>query len=269
MLQNEGYPRTDHGQVCRPRHLAGENLEIETPAIVRKLRDVALQDRIAREIGRLREAVERVFVPMELHPNPANGRLDGQCIELLPDILGEHVGISDDRDREGSAAGGLRHEPHLIQRPRRRPVRLHVDGFGNAFGPAIGKIFLDRIIAPDRLMGTENARLHRSHQPGQIGLPPDVEMRVANLREAARASPMARIAWQSRDVELASPSDASSGRMARRASVSGRYSGSMASGVNQSILKARAARRCTARIIAEGSPRSSPSESTITFAPRA
>ena len=48
---------------------------------------------------------------------------------------------------------------------------------------------------------------------------------------------MARIARQSRDVELASPSEASSGRMALRASVSGRYWGSMASGVNQSISK--------------------------------
>jgi len=66
-----------------------------------------LQDRIARQIWHRREAVERVFMPVKLHPNAPNGWLGCQRIELGPDILCEHVGIGDDRDRERCAAGGL------------------------------------------------------------------------------------------------------------------------------------------------------------------
>ena len=42
-----------------------------------------------------------------------------------------------------------------------------------------------RIIAADRLVGSENARLHRADEPGQVGLPPDVMMAVDDRDHAA------------------------------------------------------------------------------------
>ncbi len=57
-------------------------------------------------------------------------------------------------------------------------------------------------------------------------------------------------------------------RMAASASVSGRKSGSAASGVSQASRHERAPRRRTARTIGAASPRSRPSERTTTNAPR-
>ena len=54
-------------------------------------------------------------------------------------------------------------------------------------------------LPPDRLVGAEDARLHRAAQPGQVGLTPDVVMGVDEFGHAAflcaSESRVARIAW--------------------------------------------------------------------------
>ena len=88
------------GELRRPRHLAGEDLEIETPAIVRKPRDVALQD--------ADRARDRATARNDRAGCRASGAASGRRAQRMarrsdasscrPDVLREHVGIGDDRD---------------------------------------------------------------------------------------------------------------------------------------------------------------------------
>jgi hypothetical protein len=75
-----------------------------------------------------------------------------------------------------------------IQRPRPRrvggPVGLHIDRLLHALPGDVGQVFGHRIVAADRLVGAEDARLHRARQPGQVRLPPDVEMASTALMPA-------------------------------------------------------------------------------------
>src|ERR1700677_1563897 len=58
------------------------------------------------------------------------------------------------------------------------PVGLDINGFLDTRTSLIGEKFFDRIIALDRLVGSEYAGNHRSDQPWQVLLMPDVEMRI-------------------------------------------------------------------------------------------
>ena len=66
-----------------------------------------------------------------------------------------------------------------------RPVGLDIDRLDDALAGEVVEIFVDRIVAPDRLVGTEDARLHRADEPRQVGLAPDVVMRVDDAGHAA------------------------------------------------------------------------------------
>ncbi len=80
---------------------------------------------------------------------------------------------------------GLLHPGGLVLELAVRPVGLDIDRAGDAGALEVGEIFLDRIVAADRLVGAEDARLHRPGQPGQIGLTPDVMMSVDDAGHAA------------------------------------------------------------------------------------
>ena len=78
-------------------------------------------------------------------------------------------------------AGFIRHSLHprdLVLEPVRRPVGLHVDRTRHPAVREVVEILVDEVVAPDRLVGTEDPRLHRPEQPREIGLAPDVVVRV-------------------------------------------------------------------------------------------
>ena len=83
-------------------------------------------------------------------------------------------------DRVGKAGpvGQGLHPGHLVHGARWRPVGLHVDGFLDAAPVDVAQIFLDRVVAPDRLVGAEDTRARRPREPRQVPPPPDVMMRV-------------------------------------------------------------------------------------------
>src|ERR1043166_2154087 len=148
------------------------------------------------------------------------------------------------------------------------PVGLHIDRLGDAGACEIGEILLDRIVAPDRLIGAEDARLHRPGQPGQVRLTPDVMMCVD---ERAHAAPFPSDNRCETTAAVDPPSTRSSTKrwIAISASVCGVKPGPVASGVSQLTRQARRDSFATASRRAETSPRSKPSEMMMTAAPRA
>ena len=120
------------------------------------------------------------------------------------------------------------------------PVGLDIDRFLDARAGDVGQELLDRIVAPDRLVGTEDARHHRPLQPWQIGLAPDVVMGVDDAdhclrfagaagkrRRPRRAAAFStagslRSKRSSAGRSLPSASASSTGRMPAMARVSGR-----------------------------------------------
>src|SRR5580658_8924027 len=90
------------------------------------------------------------------------------------------------------------------------PVSLDVDGFLHPRTPLIGEKFFDRIIALDRLVGSEYARNHRPDQPWQVLLTPDVEMRIDDSLHALPPAPDrfgARRRSPQRQDEFSQPND--------------------------------------------------------------
>src|SRR5581483_4819494 len=84
---------------------------------------------------------------------------------------------------------GLLHPGGFVLEAIVRPIGLHIDRSGHAGTRKVIQIFLDRIVAPDRVIGTENALLHRSTQPRQVGLTPDMMMCVDEIAHAALRVP--------------------------------------------------------------------------------
>ena len=178
VLQDEGGVRKIRREPRRARHLAAEDLQVEGKIVVGERRKIPAEGLVVGEIGAAREAVLRVLVPVQLHAHAAHQRILLQPVELRAHVLGQQIGIADDRVRPAAFVGGLLHPRDLVLGALLRPVRLHVDGFFHAAAGDVGEIFLDRIVAADFFVGPEDARQHRAGEPGQIGLPPDVMMRV-------------------------------------------------------------------------------------------
>ena len=111
-----------------------------------------------------------------------------QAIEGRADVRGHEIGIGDERVGKTGLVMGAGDIVGLLDRVG--PVRLDIDGFLDAGAFQVGEEFGDGIVAADRLIGPEDARLHRSGEPGEGGLPPDVMMRVDDGHVAA--SPVLR-----------------------------------------------------------------------------
>jgi hypothetical protein len=124
----------------------------------------------------------RVFVPLQLHAQTAHAAIFGQAIALRTHVVCEKVGIADDPLRKAGFIGGLLHVGHFVLEAILGPIGLHIDRPGHAAAGDVGKILADRIVAADRFIRSEDARLHRSVEPRQIGPPPDVVMCVDNCR---------------------------------------------------------------------------------------
>ena len=185
VLQHEGHLRAGLGEIGRVGHLPGEDLEVEAPAVIGETGDVAADGRVGGEIGPRREAVERIFVPVELHAHAAHQRIAPEPVELRPHVGDGEVGVGDDRVRPARFRGRPLHPGGLVLEAFARPVRLDVDRLDDVRARDVGPVFVDRIVAPDRLVGAENARLHRADEPRQVGLAPDVVMPVDDRNHAA------------------------------------------------------------------------------------
>ena len=109
---------------------------------------------------------------------PRTSGISREPVELRPDVVGHQVGIGDDARAASRCAPPPTAPIPPRPAPARRPVGLDVDGLDHARACDVGEVLLDRVVAPDRLVGTEDARHHRPHEPRQVGLPPDMMMRV-------------------------------------------------------------------------------------------
>src|SRR6185437_13000469 len=118
--------------------------------------------------------------------------------------------------------GGLLYPGRLVLETVIRPVGLDVDRAGDATACEIAEIFIDRIVAADRLVGTEDARLHRTDQPGQVGLSPDMMMTVDNIRHAALLRPSASTCETIAALDPPSTRSSTKRSIATSASVCGR-----------------------------------------------
>src|SRR5882672_651120 len=165
--------------------------------------------------------------------------------------------------------GAALHPGRLVLEPLLRPIGLHIDRFDDIIAGEVVEVFADRIVATDRLIGTEYARLHRTHQPGKIGLAPYVVMRVDNAGHAALLCRSESTCATTAALDPPSTMSSTKRRMAISASVCGTKPEPTASGVSQLRRQARRDSFATASRRFARSPRSSPSDRTTTAAPRA
>ena len=193
VLKDERDLRTRLGEIRRIGHLRRKHLQVEAQAVVGEIRAMLRRILGSRDkVGPRREAVLRILVPVQLHAHAAHERIARKPVELRTHVVGAHVGIGDDRVRPACLVGGPLHPGRLVLISLRRPVGLHVDRLDDAEAGEVGAIFLDRIVAPDRLVGAENARLHRPDEPGKVGLPPDMMMAIDDRNHAALLRPSDR-----------------------------------------------------------------------------
>src|SRR5260370_822312 len=80
--------------------------------------------------------------------------------------------------RPAGLLGGPLDPGRLVLETLLRAVGLHIDRLDDAIAGEVVEIFAERIVATDRFVGTEDARLHWPDQPGKIGLTPYVMMRI-------------------------------------------------------------------------------------------
>ena len=189
VLQNERHTRTSLGKPSRIRHLGCEDLQIKTPIIVGKPRDVATEFRICAEVRPRGESIKRVFVPMQLHADTLHERIFGEPVELRTNVLDVEIGKGHDGMRPSVLVRRALHPGGFVFEAVVGPIGLHIDRSGHAGACKIGAIFLNRIIAPDRVIGSKDARLHRTDQPGQVRPTPDMMMCVDELTHAALLVP--------------------------------------------------------------------------------
>src|SRR6266513_166924 len=206
---------------------------------------------------------------MQLHARAAHQRITRETVELRAHVIGAEVGKRDDGVRPSILVRGLLHPGRFVLEAVLGPVGLHVDRPGHTRAGEIVEIFTDGIVAPDRFIGAENTRLHRAGQPGQVSLAPDVMMRVDEVSHAALLCPSDSRCETIAALDPPSTKSSTKRRIAISASVCGLKPGPVASGVSQLRRQARRDNLATASRKAEASPRSSPSEMTMTAAPRA
>src|SRR5271155_4292378 len=206
---------------------------------------------------------------MQLHAHPAHEGIERKAVELRAHVVGAEVGIGADRVRPAGRVRRALHPSRLVFVALGRPVCLHVDRFDDAGPGYIGAELLDRVIAPNRLIGAENAGLHRAGEPGKVALPPDMMMAVGHRIHDALLRPSANTWSTMAGTDPPSTISSTKGKIATSASVRGRKSRPTASGVSQLSRQAPRDSLATASASAVGSPRSRPSETTSETAPRA
>src|SRR4051795_11826954 len=156
--------------------------------------------------------------------------------------------------------GGMLHPGGLVLETVIGPVCLNIERAGDAAAFEVAEIFLNRVIAPDRLVRTKKARLHRTHQPGQVGLAPDMMVPIDDVRHATLLCPSASTCATIDALDPPSTRSSTKRSIATSASVWGRKPGPAASGVSQLTRHARRDSLAAASRSASGSPRSRPSE---------
>ena len=221
MLQDEGHIGTGFGEPGGIRHLRREHLQVEAEAILGEPGDIAPDFRIGAEVRPRGKAIERVFVPVQLHAHAAHQRIARQTIQLRADVIDAKIGIGDDGVRPAVVLRGLLHPGGFVLETIIGPVGLHIDRARHAGAGEIVEIFLDRIVAPDRLVGAEDARLHRAAQPGQVGLTPDMMMGIDEFGHAAFLCPSERTCETIAAVDPPSTRSSTKRRIAISASVCG------------------------------------------------
>ena len=105
------------------------------------------------------------------------GSLASRAISVPAVGIGE-IGMGDIGVRPAGRVGDRLHPLRLVVALARRPVGLDVDRLDDVAAGDVAAVFLDRIVAADRLVRPEDARHLRPRQPRQVVEPPDVMMGV-------------------------------------------------------------------------------------------
>ncbi len=123
---------------------------------------------------------------MELHAHRAHQWVFGKAIKLRSHIVRRKIRITGDGVRPAGLLRYRLHPGHFILKAFGRPVRLYIDRGCNSVAGDVTQILRNCVVAPDRVVWTENSRLHGSGQPRQVVAPPDVVMRVDSGYHAYR-----------------------------------------------------------------------------------
>jgi hypothetical protein len=159
-------------------HLAGEQLDLEQQIVLRQMLEATAPVGVIHHFRMRREAELRILVPVQLLPDPP-GRLElRQTFDQRPTLGITEIRVRDIGVRPACLVADRLNPLRLVKTLSSRPVGLHIDGFDHIAAVGVGAKLLDRIIAADRLVGTENARHRRPRQPGQILQAPDVVVGV-------------------------------------------------------------------------------------------
>jgi hypothetical protein len=118
---------------------------------------------------------------MHLLADASEPRMGLHGIERCADVVLGKIGKADNGVREAMRIGGSLQPGDFLDAARRLPIGLDIDRGNDARVLDVGKIFADRIVAPDRVVGSKNARHCRSGQPRLVGFTPDVMMGVDDV----------------------------------------------------------------------------------------
>ena len=133
---------------------------------------------VVHDIGTRRKPILRILVPVQLLPDAARCRQFRQLCDQDAGIGIGEIGMGDVGMRP---AGGIRdrlHPARLVKILPGGPVGLDIDRFDDVAAGDVAAIFVDRIVAADRLIRPEDARHLRTRQPRQITQPPDMMMGI-------------------------------------------------------------------------------------------
>jgi hypothetical protein len=168
MHQDHRQPRQVRRQLGAARHLAREDLPVEHQAVLGEHGQVPAQPRVVHQVRAGGEAVERVLVPVQLHPHAPQprGRLGLPLQHGRRTLLVEQVQVADDRMRPAAPLRHLLDPAHFVQLAALGPIRLDIDRRDHAAAGNIVEELFHRVVAADRLVGAEDAWLHRPRQPG-------------------------------------------------------------------------------------------------------
>lgn len=103
-------------------------------------------------------------------------------------VLDAEIGVGYESVRPAGFPVRALHPRCFVGKPILRPVGLHINGLADPAACDVVEIFGYGVAARDRLVGTENTRLHWAEQPGQISLAPDVVVGVDDPAHAALRS---------------------------------------------------------------------------------
>src|SRR5262249_59867160 len=132
-------------------------------------------------VGREGDPFHLVLMPVHLHATPPQEGVFREPVKRGSHVIRSEIGEGHHAMRPTDLICHVLNPCRLVFEPLLRPIRLHIDRSLDAGTAEVLLIFADRIITPDWLIGSEDARAHGSRDPRHIASAPDVMMGVDDL----------------------------------------------------------------------------------------